>query len=124
MDRSFRVRRPDFSIPVMAERADTTLTLARTLAQNSEQLTELSRLVTVHVTNADAASASALVNQNALVASTTALQTSLVSLAATQAQLLQVQSDHATQLVSLRRRLLYIRMVWGPGGLTLSSYKQ
>jgi hypothetical protein len=85
----------------MAERADTTLTLARTLAQNSEQLTELSRLVTVHVTNADAASASALVNQNALVASTTALQTSLVSLAATQAQLLQVQSDHATQLVSL-----------------------
>ena len=85
----------------MGERADTSLNLARTLTQNSEQLTELSRLVTVHVTNSDAASASALATQNALVASTAALQTSLVSLAANQAQLLQIQSDHATQLASL-----------------------
>jgi hypothetical protein len=38
-----RVRRPSFAIPVMGERADTSLNLARTLTQNSEQLTELSR---------------------------------------------------------------------------------
>ena len=97
MHSHFRSRRPSFAIPVMAERADNSLSLARSLASNAEQLAELSRLVTAHVTNADSAATANAGLQTTLVNSTAAVQSSLQSLAAAQSQLVVIQSAHATR---------------------------